>query len=38
MAIEIAATSRKTQGTGASRRLRKANRVPGLFTVQAKQP
>jgi large subunit ribosomal protein L25 len=30
MAIEIAATSRKTQGTGASRRLRKANRVPGI--------
>ena len=30
MTIEIAATSRKTQGTGASRRLRKANRVPGI--------
>ncbi|KAF0203854.1 MAG: large subunit ribosomal protein [Gallionellaceae bacterium] len=30
MAIEIAATSRKAQGTGASRRLRKANRVPGI--------
>jgi len=30
MAIEIAATSRKTQGTGASRRLRKTNRVPGI--------
>ncbi len=30
MAIEIAATSRKAQGTGASRRLRKANRVPGV--------
>jgi large subunit ribosomal protein L25 len=30
MAIEIAAVSRKTQGTGASRRLRKANRVPGV--------
>jgi large subunit ribosomal protein L25 len=30
MAIEIAATTRKTQGTGASRRLRHANRVPGI--------
>jgi large subunit ribosomal protein L25 len=30
MAIEIIATSRKAQGTGASRRLRKANRVPGI--------
>ena len=30
MAIEIAATSRQVQGTGASRRLRKANRVPGI--------
>jgi large subunit ribosomal protein L25 len=30
MAIEIAAISRKAQGTGASRRLRKANRVPGV--------
>ncbi len=30
MAIEIAATSRQAQGTGASRRLRKANRVPGI--------
>ncbi|MEI7841600.1 MAG: 50S ribosomal protein L25/general stress protein Ctc [Gallionellaceae bacterium] len=30
MAIEIAAKSRSTQGTGASRRLRKANRVPGV--------
>jgi large subunit ribosomal protein L25 len=30
MAIEIAATTRKTQGTGASRRLRKTNRVPGI--------
>lgn len=30
MAIEISATTRKTQGTGASRRLRKANRVPGI--------
>ncbi len=30
MAIEIAATTRKAQGTGASRRLRKANRVPGI--------
>ncbi|MFH0934123.1 MAG: 50S ribosomal protein L25/general stress protein Ctc [Pseudomonadota bacterium] len=30
MAIEIAATKRNVQGTGASRRLRKANRVPGI--------
>ena len=30
MAIEIVAISRKAQGTGASRRLRKANRVPGV--------
>ena len=30
MTIEIAATTRKAQGTGASRRLRKANRVPGI--------
>jgi large subunit ribosomal protein L25 len=30
MAIEIAATTRKAQGTGASRRLRNANRVPGI--------
>jgi large subunit ribosomal protein L25 len=30
MTIEISATTRKVQGTGASRRLRKANRVPGI--------
>jgi large subunit ribosomal protein L25 len=30
MAIEISATTRKAQGTGASRRLRKTNRVPGI--------
>jgi large subunit ribosomal protein L25 len=30
MAIEIAAAKRQAQGTGASRRLRKANRVPGV--------
>ncbi len=30
MAIEISAVTRKAQGTGASRRLRKANRVPGV--------
>ncbi len=30
MAIEISATTRQAQGTGASRRLRKANRVPGI--------
>ena len=31
MTIEISATSRKAQGTGASRRLRKAGRVPGII-------
>lgn len=31
MKIEISATSRKAQGTGASRRLRKAGRVPGII-------
>ncbi|MBU1214799.1 MAG: 50S ribosomal protein L25/general stress protein Ctc [Gammaproteobacteria bacterium] len=30
MTIEISATKRQVQGTGASRRLRKANRVPGV--------
>jgi len=30
MTIEINATTRKAQGTGASRRLRKAGRVPGI--------
>jgi len=30
MTIEINATNRKTQGTGASRRLRNAGRVPGV--------
>jgi len=30
MAIEINATNRKTQGTGASRRLRNTGRVPGV--------
>lgn len=30
MKIELSATSRKAQGTGASRRLRKAGRVPGI--------
>ncbi|MDD5181361.1 MAG: 50S ribosomal protein L25/general stress protein Ctc [Gallionellaceae bacterium] len=30
MKIEIVATSRKAQGTGASRRLRKTGRVPGI--------
>jgi large subunit ribosomal protein L25 len=30
MKIEISATSRTAQGTGASRRLRKAGRVPGV--------
>ncbi len=31
MKIEISATSRKAQGTGASRRLRKTGRVPGIL-------
>jgi len=31
MTTEIAATTRKAQGTGASRRLRKAGRVPGII-------
>jgi large subunit ribosomal protein L25 len=31
MAIEINATNRKAQGTGASRRLRNAGRVPGVL-------
>jgi large subunit ribosomal protein L25 len=31
MAIEISAAKRQAQGTGASRRLRKANRVPGII-------
>ncbi len=31
MKIEISATSRKAQGTGASRRLRKTGRVPGII-------
>jgi large subunit ribosomal protein L25 len=31
MTIEINATIRKTQGTGASRRLRRAGRVPGVL-------
>jgi len=30
MKIELSATSRKAQGTGASRRLRKSGRVPGI--------
>ncbi|MBA2352830.1 MAG: 50S ribosomal protein L25/general stress protein Ctc [Pseudomonadota bacterium] len=31
MAIEVSATPRKAQGTGASRRLRNAGRVPGII-------
>ena len=31
MTTEISATTRKAQGTGASRRLRKAGRVPGII-------
>ncbi len=31
MAIEVSATQRSTQGRGASRRLRRANKVPGIL-------
>ncbi|MFM2397770.1 MAG: Ribosomal L25p family, partial [Pseudomonadota bacterium] len=31
MTIEIKVSSRQTQGTGASRRLRKTGRVPGII-------
>ena len=31
MAIEISARKREAQGTGASRRLRRAGRVPGVI-------
>ena len=31
MAIEVVAQSRKLQGTGASRRLRNAGRIPGIL-------
>ena len=38
MEIEIKATSRKTQGTGASRRLRIAGRVPGILYGGSDKP
>ena len=38
MKIEINATSRKTQGTGASRRLRIAGRVPGILYGGSEKP
>lgn len=39
MAIEVVATTRKEQGTGASRRLRRAGKVPGIvYGGKAKQP
>jgi large subunit ribosomal protein L25 len=38
MKIEITATSRKTQGTGASRRLRIAGRVPGIVYGGSEKP
>ncbi len=38
MKIEITATSRKTQGTGASRRLRIAGRVPGILYGGSEKP
>ena len=38
MTIEINATSRKTQGTGASRRLRIAGRVPGILYGGSEKP
>ena len=38
MKIEINATKREVQGTGASRRLRRAGRVPGIVYGGDKQP
>ena len=38
MKIEINATSRKTQGTGASRRLRIAGRTPGILYGGSEKP
>lgn len=38
MKIDISATKRKVQGTGASRRLRLAGRVPGIVYGGAQQP
>ncbi len=38
MKIEITATTRKTQGTGASRRLRIAGRVPGILYGGSEKP
>ena len=34
MKIEINASKREAQGTGASRRLRRAGRVPGISTAE----
>jgi large subunit ribosomal protein L25 len=38
MKIEIKASKRETQGTGASRRLRRAGKVPGIVYGGEKQP
>ena len=38
MSIEVKATKREVQGTGASRRLRRAGRVPGIIYGGAAQP
>lgn len=38
MALEVIAQSRKKQGTGASRRLRNAGKVPGIVYGGKKQP
>ncbi|MDB5803874.1 MAG: ribosomal protein [Betaproteobacteria bacterium] len=38
MKIEVIASTRKLQGTGASRRLRRANKVPGVIYGGEKQP
>jgi large subunit ribosomal protein L25 len=38
MSIEVKATKREVQGTGASRRLRRAGRVPGIIYGGSAQP
>ena len=38
MSIEVKATKREVQGTGASRRLRRAGRVPGIIYGGPVQP
>ena len=38
MQIEVKATKREVQGTGASRRLRRAGRVPGILYGGEAQP